>query len=138
MGPSILGDLGSVAWNITHRDADGKMHTWGSALYVSSTSSNALAVLRHSPAVPHYCPHGGAPLAGFNKADTVTIAVVCQDTHSPDVWWTVVQRADRLTYLVLATSDSSRAETVATGRAVFGALTTITARVNIGLALFKR
>jgi hypothetical protein len=137
MGPSILGDLGSSAWNITHQDADGKLRTWGSGLYLSSTSSNALAVLRHSPAVPHYCPRGGTPLTGFTKAGTVTVAVVCQDAHSPGVWWTVFERADRLTYLVLATSDSSRDETVATGRAVFGALTAMSARVNIGLGPLK-
>jgi hypothetical protein len=137
MGPSILGDLGSTAWNITHRDADGQLRNWGSGLYLSSTSKNALAVLRHSPAVPHYCPSGGTPLAGFKKAGTVTVAVVCRDAHSPGAWWTVVQRADRLTYLVIATSDSSQAETVATGRAVFGALTAMAARVNIGLALLK-
>ena len=137
MGPSMLGDLGSSAWNITHRDADGRLRTWGSGLYFSSTSSNALAVLRHSPAVSHYCPGGGTPLAGFAKTGTVTVAVVCQDAHSPGAWWTVFERADRLTYLVLATSDSSRAETVETGRAVFGALTAISARVNIGLGLFK-
>lgn len=135
MGPSILGDLGSSSWNITHRDADGKSRTWGSSLYVSSTSSNALAVLRHSPVVPHYCPKGGTPLAGFKKAATVTVALVCQDSNG--VWWSVFQRADRLSYLVLATSDSTRAETVATGRAAFNALTAMVSRVNIGLGVFK-
>ena len=137
MGPSILGDLGSTAWNITHRDADGRLRTWGSALYLSSTSSNALAVLRHSPAVPHYCPSGSTPLDGFKKTGTVTVAVVCRDAHSPGTWWTVVLRADRRAYLVIATSDSSQPETVATGRAVFAGLTPMVDRVNIGLALLK-
>ena len=136
-GASILGDLGSAAWNISHRDADGKVRNWGSGLYVSSTSTNALAVMRHSPAVAHYCPKGSTKLPGFSRAGAVTVAVVCPDVTSPGQWWTVFERADRLTYLVLATSDSTRAETVATGRAVFGALTAISARVNIGLGLFK-
>jgi len=136
-GACILGDLGSAAWNISHRDADGRLRTWGSGLYVSSTPTNALAVMRHSPAVAHYCPKGSTPLPGFNRAGTVTIAVVCPDVHSPRAWWTVFERADRLTYLVIATSDSSRAETVATGTAVFRALTQMTPRINIKLAVFK-
>ena len=137
IGASILGDMGSASWNISHRDADGALRTWGSALYVSSTTTNALAVLRHSPAVAHYCPRGSTPLPGFHHTGTVTVAVVCPDVHSPGAWWTVFERADRTTYLVVATSDSSRAETVATGSAAFRALTATVPRLNIQLALFK-
>ena len=81
MGPSILGDLGSASWNITHRDADGKMRNWGSTLYLSSTSSNALAHLWPVPRAA-YCPAGTTPLAGFKKVGTVTVAVVC---HGPAI-----------------------------------------------------
>jgi hypothetical protein len=104
---------------------------------MSSTSSNALAALRHSPAVPHYCPKGSTPLAGFNQAGAVTVAVVCADPTSKGAWWTVFERADHFTYLVLATSDSSKTETVATGGAAFKALTAMSSRVNLGVALAK-
>jgi hypothetical protein len=137
MGPSNLGDLGSAAWNITHRDAAGSLHTWGSGLYVSSRTSNPLAVLRHSPAVPYYCPKGRTSLAGFDRPGTVTVAVVCRDPHVSGKWWTVFQRVDRLTYLVVATDASSRAEAVVNGRSVFTSLTTLSQRVNLRFGVLR-
>ena len=133
-GTSALGDLGSGAWNISHRDARGDLQTWGSTLYVFPSATGAKAASLSSPAPAHFCPAARQALPGFATPGAVTVAVVCESKGGPATWWTVIDQADRLTYLVLATSGSSRADAVAIGRSAFTSLSALGRRVNVELA----